>query len=282
GKIALVLVGQPRDPSYAASQLNVTDAMLRAGQLAQFTGEERNHRRALNSAAININVRISYGMGSVRPGNLVNKTHRIPTIQSLLANQDLKRMASFADATFKLWSPRIYSYIDGRLKKLYAHDPRLKTNFQNSIFPCAAFNFGPRVCCHAHRDILNCPFAWCTIQALGRFDHTKGGHLVVKELKLYIQFPAGALIHIPLATFTHGNTPVQEHETRLSFTQFCAGGLLRFVDNDFQVEKDLKKKNKELYRRRMEEKKGRWEMGLAVLCTVDEILDQDTHRSADA
>ncbi|TFK18565.1 hypothetical protein FA15DRAFT_603109 [Coprinopsis marcescibilis] len=280
GKIALALVGQPNDPTYAKSQLNVTNAMLKASESANFTSEDLNHRRASNSPALNVG--ISYGMGSVRPGNLVNERQHTPILQALLDNKDLRRMASFADATFKLWSPRVYKYIDDHLLKLYQHNPRLKKNFDNSIFPCAAFNFGPQVCCYGHRDMLNCPFAWCAIQALGQFDHTKGGHLVVEELKLYIQFPAGALIHIPSATLTHGNTPVQEHEIRLSFTQFCAGGLLRFVNNGFQGEKGLKRRNKRLYQQKMEEKKDRWEMGLALLCTVDEILDPAIHRPRDA
>ena len=73
--------------------------MLNAATLAQFTEKERNHRRASNSAALNVG--ISYGKGSVKPSNLTNKSRHVPLLESLLANKDLKRMASFADGEFQ-------------------------------------------------------------------------------------------------------------------------------------------------------------------------------------
>jgi hypothetical protein len=69
-----------------------------------------------------------------------------------------------------------------------------------SIFSCAAFNFGPNVWTFKHRDVLNLAFRWCAIQAVGKFDATKGGHLILWDLKLVIEFPVGALVLIPSAT----------------------------------------------------------------------------------
>lgn len=70
-----------------------------------------------------------------------------------------------------------------------------------------------------HKDVRNCPFVWCAIQALGRFDPRKGGHLVLWDLKLIIEFPP---VLIPFATLTHSNIPVADGDVRASFTQYTA------------------------------------------------------------
>jgi len=38
---------------------------------------------------------------------------------------------------------------------------------------------------------------------------------------------------------THSNTPIQKGETRSSFTQYTAGGIIRWVDYGFQTAKDF-------------------------------------------
>ncbi|KAJ7211129.1 hypothetical protein B0H12DRAFT_1033507, partial [Mycena haematopus] len=123
-----------------------------------------------------------------------------------------------------------------------------------------------------HRDILNLAFGWCAVQALGNFDATKGGHLVLWDLKLVVEFPAGALILLPSATIAHSNVPVQEGDERISFTQFSAGGIFRYVDNGCQTVNQLAENNPEEYDRLMDLKAARWEKGLGLLSTLDEIV----------
>jgi hypothetical protein len=141
-----------------------------------------------------------------------------------------------------------------------------------SIFSCAAFNFGPNVWTFRHRDVLNLAFGWCAIQALGSFDPTKGGHLVLWDLMLVIEFPPGALILIPSATLSHSNIPVQPGDTRASFTQFTPGGLFRYVDNSYRTEGELADADPAEYARLMEKKQLRWEKGLHMYSTVDELV----------
>lgn len=126
-----------------------------------------------------------------------------------------------------------------RLRLLYDRHPALKLNFNNSIYPAAAFNFGPRSVCYQHTDFANDPVNWCHITALGRYDHTKGGHIILYNLRLVVEFPPSASILIPSAIVPHGNVPIQEGEVRLVFTQYCPGGLLRWVDAKFQTLKTL-------------------------------------------
>lgn len=150
--------------------------------------------------------------------------------------------------------------------------PQLRRNFPKSIFPCAAFNFGPATCTRKHRDALNCPFGMCAIQALGDFDPKLGGHLILWETKKVVEFPPGSLILIPSATITHSNTPVQPGETRTSFTQFCAGALFRFVDNGFRTEAALEREDPDAYLRMVKEKEERWQMGLNLLSRLGDLI----------
>jgi hypothetical protein len=121
--------------------------------------------------------------------------------------------------------------------------------------------------------VLNVPFGWCAVQALGPFDSTQGGHLILWDLKLVIEFPSGATILIPSATISHSNVPVQQGDERASFTQFTAGGLIRYVDNGFRTEKELAAEDPEEYERIWKLKDTRWQMGLGLLSTVDELLE---------
>jgi hypothetical protein len=150
--------------------------------------------------------------------------------------------------------------------------PHLRRNFINSPFPAAAFNFGPNVWTFKHRDRLNCPFGWCAIQALGHFDPKVGGHLILWDLKMVIEFPPGALILIPSATIMHSNIPVQQGDRRVSFTQFCPGGLFRYVDNGFRTETELATEDPTAYALMVEMKKSRWKMGLGLFSTLDSLL----------
>lgn len=150
--------------------------------------------------------------------------------------------------------------------------PHLQRNFSRSVFACAAFNLGPQVTTYPHRDCQNCPFGLCAIQSFGRFNPKKGGHLVLPQLKLILEFPPGSLVLIPSATLTHANIPVQPGETRLSFTQFTAGSIFRFVDNGFRTEKQYEEEDEAGYKRMKERKKGRWAYGIGLWSTVNELV----------
>ena len=84
-----------------------------------------------------------------------------------------------------------------------------------------------------HIDHNNLSHGLCALTALGAYDHTLGGHLILFGLKLVVQFPVGSTVLIPSGCMEHGNTPIREGETRLSIAQYAAGGLLRWVAYGF-------------------------------------------------
>ncbi|TFK60088.1 hypothetical protein BDN72DRAFT_779851, partial [Pluteus cervinus] len=133
-------------------------------------------------------------------------------------------------------------------------------------YTSAAFNFGPQVCIFKHRDYFNRPSGLCAVQALGDFDHTKGGHIILWEAEIFVEFPANSVIPIPSTTITHSNLPCQPGETRISFTHYCV--------RDSQ----LKQEDLELYTQTWEHRKHQWEQGLALFPRLEDLTSQSCTR----
>ncbi|KAJ2911954.1 hypothetical protein MD484_g8460, partial [Candolleomyces efflorescens] len=279
-QIISMVVGKPKnDPTFDTSCAGAFSAMEHARENETFSLREIYHQRG--DFAV-VNTGITRGPGSDAPINLHNGVHS-NAVQDLLNNHHLRRLATYASAVFSFWAPRLFKYYKDHLDPLLERMKNLEKNFEKSVFTSAAFNFGPCVCTIAHRDCMNCPFGWCAIQSLGNFDHTLGGHLVIKELKLLIEFPPGPVILIPSAVFTHANTPVQAGEKRASFTQYCAGALFRYVDNNFMTQDAFQASvSQEEFEMKMKEKKTRWKDGLGLFSTLDELFEDAKRRAEQA
>ncbi len=175
-------------------------------------------------------------------------------------------------AVFATWVPNLFHHYATHLRDLLIHDATLIMNWTHSIFAAATFNFGPRTLCFRHTDSGNLPFGWCAITALGRFDYRHGGHLVLWDLKLVIDFPPGSTILIPSAILRHSNTNIGRQERRYSFTQYTAGGLFRWVDYGFRTSEEYWKSlsaKEQLAAKQMQEE--RWRMGLGMFSTLEDL-----------
>ncbi|KAF6742010.1 hypothetical protein DFP72DRAFT_861224 [Ephemerocybe angulata] len=264
GRVVFVGVGRPDDPRYAASLLRACEAILLAGTKIKL---DKDHRRGRGFGARNVG--ILHQQGPKKPYNLRTE----PVLEDLLANPDVERMATFQSAAFGLFLPKLYVKYH-TLRTDVENHMDLKWNFPRSVFSAAAFNFGPQVVCARHRDSMNLPAGYCAITALGDFDPKLGGHLVIEELGIIVEFPPGSCALIPSAVFTHSNTSIQPGETRVSFTQYSSGGLFRFADNGYRTEEGLKAYDLDQYEYMMERKRTRWERDLSLWPTLDEILEQ--------
>ncbi|KZT00442.1 uncharacterized protein LAESUDRAFT_666199, partial [Laetiporus sulphureus 93-53] len=231
GRVIGVLAGSPNDPSWQSVNSEASALLKKAQTQMHFTSKMEKHLRGDYPA---LSVGVSFGGGQKCPGNLVNLNQNAMALATLLKDQTFIRIAGFASAAFKIWAPCLYDYYVDHLRPLYEKYPQLQRNFDNSVFPCATFNFGPAACTVKHRDVQNLPFGWCAITALGDFDPKLGGHFVLWDMKLVIEFPPGATILIPSAIVQHSNVVIQSGETRYSVTQYAAGGLFRWVDQGFQ------------------------------------------------
>lgn len=170
------------------------------------------------------------------------------------------------------WAPQMHSYYVDRLGKLHAEYEPLRRNFTSSVFEATTYNLGPRTVCYRHLDFANLPFGWCAVTALGDYNYTTGGHLILWDAHLVLEFPPGTTVLIPSAIISHSNTTIAPHERRFSFTQYTAGALFRWVDNGFQRSIDFLESldDDALAEHRIKEE-GRWKFGLSLFSRLQEI-----------
>ncbi|GLB38703.1 hypothetical protein LshimejAT787_0505680 [Lyophyllum shimeji] len=186
GRIFAVLAGQAADDAtYAESCWQAYEAITAEGRDATFSYAETHHRRGDFPA---VNVGTTMGLGATYPTNRNNNAHG-DMVSHLLQNQHIIRLANFADSAFNLWAPNVHKHYRERLNALFSRLTYLKRIFPRCIFPAAAFNFGGHVCTKSHRDCMNSAIGWCGIFGLGPYDPKKGGHLVLPDLKLVVEFP---------------------------------------------------------------------------------------------
>lgn len=151
--------------------------------------------------------------------------------------------------------------------------PSLVRPFPFSIFAAVTFNLGSSVVTKLHRDFHNVIFGMCAIHALGRYDYTKGGHLILWDWKIVIEFPPGTSILIPSAAVTHGNTPLAdpENEERKSFTQYIPGGLVRWWSYGYRTEEQVQVQDPEEWRRLKKGSDERWKTACGMFSKVHEL-----------
>lgn len=105
---------------------------------------------------------------------------------------------------------------------------------KGSAFAASTFNVGERCWTKPHRDLMNLACWFCSVTALGKYDFTKEGHLILWELRMVIQFPPGSTIFLPSALLTHSNLPVIAG-SRTSFVQYSAAGLYRYAKYGYKT-----------------------------------------------
>ena len=175
-------------------------------------------------------------------------------------NTSTPRLAAVAN-----WAPEFHMYSAEHLSQLHSHDPSLKRIFPSSIFAATTYNLGPRTVCLKHKDFANLSFGWCAVTAPGAFDYKKGGHLVLWDCHLVIEFPPGCMILLPSAILTHSNVAILPKETWYSFTQYTAGGIFRWVESGFQKSEDFYASlSEEDLEEQQKKDAARWEFGLSL------------------
>ncbi|THU84125.1 hypothetical protein K435DRAFT_688159, partial [Dendrothele bispora CBS 962.96] len=88
------------------------------------------------------------------------------------------------------------------------------------------------------------------------------------DLKMVIEFPAGTSMLIPSGYCRHGNTAVVGG-CRYSFTQYSAGGLFRYRDDEMRTRSSM---SDDEGKRRKREAKDKVLEGLKLYSTLDEIF----------
>ncbi|KAF7346240.1 hypothetical protein MSAN_01851000 [Mycena sanguinolenta] len=202
---------------------------------ASFTNDDLDHCRGTHYQLLGGD---SFGGGQRKPGAMVNNTINTTIFLSLISHPAFQLFAGFATGVFATWAPKTFEFYLNYMAVFYNTYTYLSHPFLNGIWSSCTFNLGPCTATRPHRDHNNLAFGWCAIMVLGNFDHTRGGHLVLWDCKLIIEFPLGSTILIPSAAILHLNIPIHRNEHRYSFMQYTAGGLFRWVEQDFKSEEE--------------------------------------------
>lgn len=284
GRVFGVLAGMPKDKGWAEVGAAAAKAIEEARLQVNIPPKLSNHCRGQFPA---LAVGISHGGGQTEPCVLQNYGNS-PVLARLLNESSLKRIAGFTNSkppkpmpvfllrlpsgVFETLAPRLHRYYSKTLNKLRINNPLLTPVFPRTAFAACTVNFGPWTVSYPHRDYANLGWGWCAVTALGSYNPDNGGHLVLWDLNLIIRFPPGSTIIIPSALIRHSNTSISKAETRYSFAQYSAGGLFRWVENDFQTEESWLSNAKPADRQRREaDKKIRWVKGLKMLSLLEEL-----------
>ncbi|KAJ6455996.1 hypothetical protein DFH09DRAFT_925558 [Mycena vulgaris] len=271
GRVSAVFTGHEDHPDFMA---DVHDPAMEAMEEARAKcsiSEARTYHRRGNFTSLTTGQ--SHGGGQLEPGTFVNGIINTAVLCSLLSNSAFIRLAGFATAVFANWSPHLYDYYVINMQAFYACNTHLKRPFINGIWSACTFNLGPQTCALGHRDFANLSFGWCAISSVGDFDYTMGGHLILWDCRLILEFPPGTTILIPSATIFHSNIPICAGERRYSFTQYTAGGLFRWVQHGFKTEESyLVSQSKGAKKDGKVEDQARWEGGVSLYSWLDELV----------
>ncbi|KAJ6515211.1 hypothetical protein C8R45DRAFT_811467, partial [Mycena sanguinolenta] len=240
GRIVAILLGRPDGDDWEddiRELEHILDGVREQG-LARgiFKASCRAHRRGDFHT---LQAGLTKGPGQKKPGNLGHPKAYRQLMQLVLECGAAGRIAGFQSSGLANYLPKLYQHQRNVLQGILANQPELCMPFHNSVFPTVTFNLGPKVVTAEHLDFLNNPFGMCAVTSAGRFDHTKGGHIYLKQLKTVCQFPSGSTVLLLSGTCEHGNTPIQKTETRYSMTQYAAGALFRWAAYGHQSAQSL-------------------------------------------
>ena len=278
GHVVVLLTGRPADENWDEVQEAVV-ALLKKIHIDCPEFDEGCHRRGDFPT---LRCGVSHGQGHTQPMNFVNCPMKQCALEELNSHPSFVRIAGFMNcmphafctacmanipsAVLATWAPKLHEHYVKNITSLFSHDNTLSCPFPWSIFPATTYNLGPQTTCTRHFNFANLAYSWCGIAALGRFDPMKGGHLVLWELGLVVEFPPGSIVLIPSAVVSHSNTPIMPHEARYSVMQYTAGGIFRWVDCNFWTKETYLKSLKAKERAEMVEG-GSWAVSSLTLCT---------------
>jgi hypothetical protein len=166
-----------------------------------------------------------------------------PAVKQIAGFQDGESLV-FPIATYSqhypeavsLCAPRLYTHISNILELKQDLLSNIPPNFENSRFMHVRINFGPYAVSPIHRQYAAATHSFTAITALGSFDHNKGRHIILPDIGIFLELPAGDTLITPTGIFQLGTTPVCLHEERLVFTQYHEGRTLHALE---QVPEDL-------------------------------------------
>jgi hypothetical protein len=82
-----------------------------------------------------------------------------------------------------------------------------------------------------HVDCMDYTRAPCTLYNFGSNNYRTGGHLILHDAHLLVEFPPGSIISFYSSIMRHANTVVGCKEIRETLALYTAAGLMRYLQN---------------------------------------------------
>ncbi|KAL0569762.1 hypothetical protein V5O48_012205 [Marasmius crinis-equi] len=222
-----VLMGWP-DDEWPQVMEGVGIAQRRAHSSLRYTQKMCSGRRGKFPA---ISFGMSYGGGQTQPMMLAHSDHNTHILEEFRSDPNVQRVVRSQEYAMQAHFSKLHALYTRVLDRLIADEELgLSRNFPRTCFAAATLNAG-RTVTLKHVDHLNLFCGMCAVFNIGDFDPRVGGHLVLWDLGLIIEFPPGCTILFPSALLAHSNIPIGLGESRASLTQFTAAGLFRWVHN---------------------------------------------------
>ncbi|KAF9068747.1 hypothetical protein BDP27DRAFT_1223652 [Rhodocollybia butyracea] len=264
-RVMLVAVGRPDDPSYVADAERMAELMMEMGQSTDWDKSEKQHNRGAYACA---HYGWSYGKGQPQPQRLGGERRKM--MREFVNQPCTQRIAAFQSASFALWFPKSYAEFRSRNSQLKEKIPTFDGNIKGSVYACCTANC-TNTWTYIHRDGMNSAGACCSITSGGKFDPKKGGQLIIWDMKLIFDFPPGSTILLPSVLFRHSNIPVQKGDKRVSFTQYTAGGIHRWLEYGGRTEDEFAAQDPEGFEQMLKERPERWRKVLDMFSTISEL-----------
>lgn len=227
GEAFVVCAGRPEAASYVEDLISLEEKMLPAADKLKFPGWQANHSRGTYKS---VSIGVTHGRGSKAPKVLqLGGGDNAKIVEDIMKHRGMARIAGFTRACVQAYAPDLYNFVMGVLESTRDGDETLRYPFKKHPFSAITLNIGPDVITIPHTDWLDLVGGWCSVTSLGNYDPTKGGHLILWDLNLAIEFPPYSTIFFPSALLRHSNTEIQEGERRSSITQYNSSGLFRWV-----------------------------------------------------
>lgn len=113
--------------------------------------------------------------------------------------------------------------------------PQYTQPFPNLPFTSFTLNVDRQCICLPHVDGSNLSFGLCLICPFGKFNHRKGGHLVLHDLHLILELSPGSIAFIPSALIIHSNLGIGHGETRHAITAYTPANIFRWCLDGLQL-----------------------------------------------
>ncbi|TFK79714.1 hypothetical protein K466DRAFT_505127 [Polyporus arcularius HHB13444] len=267
GRVIALLAGHPNDPRWVVDVNDEFDKVMQVVHEAyRFPPDVSQNRRG---GFATVSCGVSQGGGQTKPGNFALSAHNRAVWDALFKLKVVRRVANFANTAMNVFAPDMSAFYGNTLDAVCDADPKLKRNMSNNAFAAASINLGPNAVSYVHTDHLNLAWGWCAITAIGQFDATAGGHLILWDLRMVIEFPPGSTILIPSAILRHSNVALADpaNERRSAFLQYSAGALFQWVECGHQTQKSFLAAGRTF----LQSGKQRWAKGVSMFSLWEDL-----------